>query len=364
MTTTHVVTGRSVPLSSLWLEHQNWTNPREFTGLDTSEIAELSESIKTKGIIDPLKVQMIRVNGEVVNLVIDGQRRYLAGKEVLAKNALIPVVDLSEEVIEELTPEVVDNLLIKALTTLEREDLSTYELMTVAKRMKERGKTLAYIGKAINKSEGTVSKFLTAIGTATPKLMLRWRKGEITDEQFKELAAVKDPEAQAKATKEVVDARKSGDKAEARVIAKEVKEAAARKPTNGHDGTQLGSARPALTPADGGAPDKKPAGPKPPSRVVLDEFLAMADKRPPTADYVKGLFDGVRYALGLVEPDAFSKAWSQYVARIDGKKPAKKAKAKPAKKAGKPTGKLHRQAKTAKRIERATKKAAKKKAKR
>lgn len=365
MTVQHVSSGRTVPLNKLRLDAPivgggSWTNIREFSGLETEEIEKLGKRIKTEGIVDPLKVQMVRVDGEIIELVIDGQRRYLGAKTVFPGNHEIPVVDLSEEVIDVLTPEAADELTLKALTTLDRKDLTTYELMTVAEKMKARGKTLDYIGKAIGRDPGTVSKFLTARKTATPKLMLKWRKGEITDEQFKDLAAVKDPEEQAQAAKEIADTRKSGDKTEARVKAKEIKETA----KNGHYKAAAPAAhvpkiltskeRTLLPPEQREQVDmfaekaeKKVAPPPIRSRAAMEDLVGLSDKKPPTADVVKGIMLGVRWALSLCEPSAFGKAWDQYLDRIEGKaKPAKKAKgaakvkkakakAKPAKKAGK-----------------------------
>ncbi len=341
MTAIHVSSGRTVPLNKLRLDAPivgggSWTNIREFTGLDTPEIEALGKRIKTNGITSPLLVQQVRVDDQIINLVLDGQRRFLGAREVFGKEHPIPVVDLSEEVIEELTPELADELTLKALTSIDREDLSSYELSTVAEKMKARGKTLDYIGRAINRDPSWVSKFLKARATATSKLMLQWRKGQVTDEQFKELAAETDTEAQEKATKEVVDARKSGDRTEARVRAKEVKEAAAKKVTNGHNKGAT------LLPVDqreqrelpmplGERKETAPKANKPPSKVVLEEFLALAGKRPPTSDYVKGLFDGVRYVTGGLDPSEFSKAWHQYISRIEGR-PAKSAKKKAGKK--------------------------------
>ncbi len=366
MTTTHVSSGRTVPLNKLRLDAPIvggglWTNIREFSGLDTKAIEELGKRIKTNGITAPLLVQQVRLDGEISNLVLDGQRRFLGAQEVLRASDEIPVVDLSDEVIEELTPEIADTLTLKALTTIDREELTTYELMTVAEKMKARGKTLEYIGKAIGRDPGTVSKFLTARKTATPKLMLMWRKGEITDEQFKDLAAVKNAEEQTSAAKEIAETRKSGDKTEARIKAKEIKERhAAPKPAKADDPkVTINKGKPTMLPPEkreqvdmfADKTEKPEAPPKPTSPLVLRELLSLADKKPPTSETVKGIMLGVKYALALIEPSAFGKAWDQYVARIEGKpakapkakklkaaakksKPAK-AKSKPAKKAGK-----------------------------
>lgn len=351
MTALHVQTARTVPLSDLRLDHPLWTNPREFTGLGDKDITELGASIKINGIVDPLTVQRILINGSVVDLVIDGQRRYQAAREVLPKNAPIPVVDLTAEPIE-LTQDAADELLLKALATRDREDLSDYELCTVAMKMRERGKDGKYIGRAVGHSESWVSKTLKAFNAASPKLRLQWRKGEITTDQFKDLAEVKDKAEQEQKAKEVVEARKAGDLTEARTKAKEAKELARAKETKKPSKPERNSEiKPAVSGGQMNLLDKKeekpePPKPKPPSKVALEEMLDLAKRRPPTADYVKGLMDGVAYTQGVKDPSDFNKAWHQYLARIEGKasgkkrkparKPAKKSKpSKPAKRAKK-----------------------------
>lgn len=346
--TMNVISHRTVRLSDLVLEAPLWANPREFSGLDARHLKELGESIQAKGIVDPLKVQRILVNGDIVELVIDGQRRVLAGREVLDGDAEIPVVDVEEEPCE-LTVDKGDELLLKALTTLEREGLSSYELAKVAQRMKDRGKEGAYIAEAIGKSAGWVSKILKAWRAASPKLMQQWRKGDITDEQFKELAEIKDQEKQAEEAKEVVQARKDGDKGEARMRAKEAKETARKESKDEDDGKisngvnginnhdlDIGKNKPVvkgpqLSLLDGAGKADKPKKPSGPARIVLEEMVGLTAKRPPVSDYVKGLMDGVRYALGEIHPDKFGKAWTQYISRIEGK--PRKAKKRSAKKA-------------------------------
>lgn len=358
-----VHTQRTVPLHELMLEHKLWSNPREFTGLSSDALGKVGASIKENGIIDPPMVKRIIVNekaGLIANLVIDGQRRILAAREVLPRDYPVPVVDFDNEPPVELTPDLADKLLLVSLATLEREGLSSFELSQIATRMKDRGKTLEYIGKAIQRDPSWVSKILTARKTATPKLMSQWKKGEITDEQFKELASVKEPEKQAEAVKEVTDARKSGDKGEARIRAKEIVERAKAdaKPGKATINSTVG-AKPRPPVVSGpqldmyGQPigDERPepkADPKPKmrNRAVLDDFLHMFDQRPPTADYVKGIADAIRYVCGDIEADAFGKAWHQYTARALGvAKPAKKAKPKFGARAAKATSKAIKKAK-------------------
>lgn len=354
----HSQTHRTVRLDQFWLEHELWKNPRTLTGLSAKELEELGSEIKAKGMIDPPKVQRVYVvkdgerTGEIADLVIDGQRRILGARDMMPKSTEIPVVDLSDEPVE-LTPEVAYDLTVKALTSLRHQPLSSYELSAVCESMKAAGKTLDEIGVAVHKHKSWISKMLTARAKASPQLLTKWRKGDITDEAFKELAEA-DAATQTTKADEVIEAKRSGDKALARVIAKETKataraEKAEKKAetTRAPDVTKKkwnpdGEHRELFaSEADADAHARvevakaKAKAIKPPSKLALEEILRMAEKRPPTSDLVKGIVLGTRHALGLIEPDAFGKPWTQYMNRISGK-PMKAPKVKAAPKARKP----------------------------
>lgn len=351
-----IVATRFVPLRELALDHKNWTNPRSITGLEDEKLAELGADLKARGIQVPLNVQkVIGKNGSFVNLVLDGQRRVLAANEYLSPDTEIPVSDRTVEAID-LTPEVADALMLDMLALgAKREGLSSYELSEVASRLRDRGKTLAQIGNAIGKDESWVSKFLSARKTADPKLMIRWRKGEITDEQFKDLAAIKDPSKQVAAATEVVKAREDGDSTEARLRAKELaaqfKNEDKPKAVNGHNGVKpvVGTPPRVVRGPQAEMFDDKPATKIVVKPAVLTDILEMAEKRAPTSDYVKGIVDFAKVMTGELLLNDLNRAWHQYVERVDGKKKAAKRKpakakkpakaAKPAKKAAKKKGK-------------------------
>lgn len=370
---------RTVTISSLHLEHKLFKNPREFTGLaGTQEFEELRASIKSEGLLDPPKVVKVKTgtNGSWLSLVWDGQRRVLAGELELGKEATIEVIDLHEDPID-LTPAVARDLMIKALHVGgKRQGLSSYELALVAEDLRKQDEKLSVIAHAIDKSESWVSKFLKAKANATPKQMFAWKKGEITDEQFKDLAAEKADDA---TTDAVVDARKKGNKAEARETVKEVAETAKQKRKRVKDEkiaakeaakeakakakadalekkkaekadkkfSRAGGQQLALNGAStnhqpelplAAAPAKAPAPPKKitPSKVTLEEMVSLSQKRPPTHDYVKGVLDGVRYVLGDLNAEDFGKPWAQYLTRLGGTAKTASPKKAKAKKSGSP----------------------------
>ena len=341
---------RYVRLGDLRTEYKLWTNPRSVTGLDDQSIGELAASIKhyTRsevdsgvtyvGIQDPLKVVMIRRNGTVDHLVVDGQRRLRATQiAVPIDDALVPVIDREPAPVE-WTQELADKYLLEALETVgTRAGLSSFELSESADRLRKSkdpttGKeyTLATISRAVGRSESWVSKILTARGAASPKLMLTWQSGEITDEQFKDLAVAK-PAAQAKAAEAVVDARKQGNKVTGRTLAKETKAAAkATKAAKAVPEPKAGKPTKAskTSSKDGGQEEMPATAPrKPPPFAVIEDLLGLADKRPPTHDYVKGLMDGARWASGLMDAGLFGKPWQAYMHHVQGTPAGKAGKA-------------------------------------
>ena len=327
---------RLAKLGDLRLDHVNWANIRTMTGLDEQSLSELGSDIKERGILVPPRVQRVLVNGAVQDLVIDGQRRVRSALGVLSKTALIEVIDRTAEPIE-LTREQADQITLEALAISERrEGLSSYEISEVAETLRNRDHTMAAIAKAVGKSESWVSKILKARLAASPKLMLQWKKGELTDEQFKDLAAVKDPEKQSEELEAVQEAKKSGNAAEARTRAKEAKARVQKaddekKPpvpaakANGKNGRA-----PVVTGDQVEMWSKPPEVKKKtsPSKLALEQMLELAGTRPPTHDYVKGIMDAVRYALDETAIEKFGKPWLQYVSRATGQPMPKKAKAK------------------------------------
>lgn len=342
---------RWVPYRDLVLEYLHWVNPRSVTGLDDASLSALASSIKAEtttdenavyaGLHDRMKVVQIAANGSTINLVVDGQRRHraiaLAG---LGDDVLVPVTDLEPDPVW-WTRELAAKYLFSALEGVgTRAGLSGFELSENAERLRNEKDpdtgaeyTLAKIARAIGRSESWVSKTLTARRQATPKLLHQWKMGEITDEGFKDIARAKEAE-QEKKGEEVAEARKSSGRSAARTLAKETKVKAERAAAKAGGKS---SAKAAKKKADGpvvrGPQQDLPAVPPkrtPPSFAVVEDLLSTADKHPPTHDYVKGIMDGARWAVGLLDPGMFGKAWQTYIERAAGavakasKKAAKK----------------------------------------
>jgi ParB-like chromosome segregation protein Spo0J len=358
-TATATLSRRRVQLGDLHLEHRFWSNPRSFSGLSDQEIDDLGANIKSYGIeVPPHVVRVLQSGGSEINLVIDGQRRVTAALRVLPKSTPVEVFDLEDAAIA-LTPAKAAELLRRALNIGQnRKTISSFELSAACETLRDQGLKMSDIARTVDMSDTWVSKMLKARSTATLKLMMAWQKGEITDEMFKELASL-DSGKQSGALETAKTARESGDKAGARVAVKEtievVKREKAEKTERERETPRVVNGHTKKGPVVHGPQeelferkaDKKEDGPKPPSRVVLEDLRQMFSRKPPTDAYVKGLMDGVNYALGFTNPDKFANSWVVYLARVEGRavksarhasrkstKKAKVAKArKPAKKA-------------------------------
>ncbi len=340
---------RFTSLKNLRLDHPNWQNPRLLTGLDTKSLADLAADFKGRGIQEPLKILRVLLGEEEYELVLNGQRRFTAaGLAYEQDDEIIPVIDVTptEEAVE-LTPDMADELLLDELSAgTRREGLSSYELAQVAIRLRSRNRTMESIAEAIGRSESWVSKMLKACGKADPKLITSWKKGDVTDEQFKDLAMVQ-VEEQKEALDDVLDTKASGDKAEARVKAKEkaakakivekkakavAKAAKAEKKTDkkaakkAKGQKQLDLAQTKKVEVEPQEPPKRVA--KPLGRHILEEFIAIGEKKPPTSEYVIGLMDGVKHALGLLDVTEMAKPWQTYIARVGGVSIGEQRKAK------------------------------------
>lgn len=331
---TDVTTGRSVALSDLHLTFPGWRNPRFKTGLDPKDLKEFGTELKHRGLKSPPTVQKIKTPDGFINLLIDGQRRKLGMVAAgFGDDYMVPVVDHIDEILEP-TKANFGRLLLDALSMgNNRESISSWELVENAKLLKaENDFSVKSIGQAIGRDSTWVSKMLIAADGAATPLLETWKSGELPDELFRELALLPEKQQTPK-MEEVIRLRAEGDKGLARAIAmeaaNEVRQARADDPTK--PGPKVGAAKErheaakeakaAKAAAKSGKPvpmPKKEADdkPKPPSRAVMEEFVAVLKPRA-TSDYLKGLLHGGLYALGEKDPKKFEKGWHRMISRIE-----------------------------------------------
>lgn len=334
---------RIVERKDLTIKHENFTNPRKKTGLDKETLKEFGDRLKKEDIQIPLQIIRVKNGSEdpnhFVNLVIDGQRRYLGAD--IAGISDIPVIDVTDawsdgEPLVNLTPEKGADIMLAMLSVGNyREGLASWELLEIAADLRAKNKTVNEIGKAIRRDPSWVTRFLEASKEASEDLMKQWQIGKITDEAFKELAQVK-KEEQKPLIKQYQKLRDEKDPGSARQLIKEASEEAkaAKEPVKGKPGPKPKIA--AKRAEEKKATEKAKAdGPKPPSRAAVEELASAGRGKPIVDAYVRGLVDGAKYALGLKEPRAFEKSWHKFLARLDGGSTSKKIVAKKVAKAAK-----------------------------
>lgn len=314
---------RNVTLDNLILEHPLWKNPRTITALSAAELDDLGEDLIDRGQKMALLVQQIKnEDGSISELVLDGQRRCLALKRVCkirkkGEATMTLIVDDYLPSPVELTVESSDRMLLDALAVgIKRAGLSSYEQTEAVLQLRHRHPewTMETVGKAIGRSESWVSRFIRARKLASPAVCQAWGKNKITDEQFKDLADIHPYDRQDDALAETLGLREKGGReahAEARhkikeekaktkatKAAKKVKKAAkklkkASKVTNGHNAEIFSSSKPALA-----------------------EIVDLGKKKKPSDPYVRGLMDGVNYAIGDIGAGDFAPAWRTYLNRL------------------------------------------------
>jgi ParB/RepB/Spo0J family partition protein len=152
MTSTINPDARIVPLNAIQIAEG--ANPRRH--FDEGKLAELAESIRTHGILQPLVVYADQANGGYV--LIAGERRHRAAR--LAGLTTVPVIvrDEGEETIELATDE-----------NLHRQDLNAIEEAAAFQAILESGKlTWAKLAERVSKSGQYVSERLRLLDLPVP----------------------------------------------------------------------------------------------------------------------------------------------------------------------------------------------------
>jgi len=120
------------------------------TLINMESVRELAESIREKGVLQPI---LVRLDGDKYE-IIAGHRRYLACKLLSEKTIPAIVKDLPEEEV----------LIMRAMENIQREDLSPLEEAKVYGMLRDLGGlTVEEISRKIGRSRITVKKYLTIL---------------------------------------------------------------------------------------------------------------------------------------------------------------------------------------------------------
>ena len=167
----------------------NREQPRK--NFNQESLEELSESIKTYGIIQPIVVS--KENGYYA--IIAGERRWRAAK--LAGLEEIPAIirDSDEQTNRE----------ISLIENIQREDLNPYEKALGIRSLMDRyGLTQEEVSKKIGKSRSSVSNTVRILYLA-PDVLELVKQGKLTEGHCKALAGISDPKRQYEAAIRMIE---------------------------------------------------------------------------------------------------------------------------------------------------------------
>lgn len=166
-----------VPIEDIF---PNPTQPRTY--FDTKALEELSESIKSLGVIQPIT---LRKEGEKFE-IISGERRYRASKLAGLKSIPSYIRLVNDQELLEMA--LVENI--------QREDLDAIEIaLTYQRLLEEIGMTQESLSKRLGKERSTITNFIRLL-RLNPQIQNAIRRGEISAGHGRALLTVEDQRSQ------------------------------------------------------------------------------------------------------------------------------------------------------------------------
>lgn len=153
---------------------------------DDDSLAELADSIKQYGVLQPL---LVTPHGDHTYRIIAGERRWRAAKQAGLKK--VPVVVRTAKELEQLEMAMVENI--------QRVDLSPLEQATTINRLHELFHiSYEQLAKRLNKAESTVNNMVRLL-QLPPAAQSALQQGKITEGHARAILSLKDyPEEQEK----------------------------------------------------------------------------------------------------------------------------------------------------------------------
>jgi ParB family chromosome partitioning protein len=174
-----------VPVDSI--QHNPYQPRKTF---DQDELAALSASVRTHGILQPLVVRMV---GDQYQLVA-GERRLRAAQEVGLISVPVRVVDFNDQ-------QVVEAALVE---NIQRTDLNPIEKAQGFKDYLDRfGLNHDQLAKRLGLARSTITNLVNLLDLA-PEVQDAVRTNQITEAHAKLLKGIKDPSRQVAVYKEIV----------------------------------------------------------------------------------------------------------------------------------------------------------------
>ena len=159
---------------------------------DSDKIAELTESIKTHGIIQPL---ILRKSEDDFYVIVAGERRWRAAKMAGLKEVPAIIMDLSEK----------DVLEISLIENIQRQDLNPIEeALAYRKLLNEFKLTQEELSKRIGKSRTAITNTMRLLNLDS-RVQQYIIEGIITEGHGRALLSIKDEELQYELSQKIID---------------------------------------------------------------------------------------------------------------------------------------------------------------
>ena len=179
--------GTLIPLNEIKNDNNQ---PRK--SFDNDKIAELTESIKTHGIIQPL---ILRKSDDGFYIIVAGERRWRAAKMAGLKDVPAIVMELSEKEVLEIS--IIENI--------QRQELNPIEEALAYKRLlSEFELTQEDLSKRIGKSRTAITNTMRLMNLDS-RVQQYIIEGIITEGHGRALLGIKDEEIQYELSQKVID---------------------------------------------------------------------------------------------------------------------------------------------------------------
>ncbi len=188
--------------SALFIDiNKIFTNPNQPRQVyDQEKLNELSESIKTNGIIQPLTVKYSRENNCYV--LLSGERRLKAAK--IAGLSEVPVFNYDKAADKEE-----EKHFIALLENIQRDDLNAMDLSDAfQKTMDDFNLTQEELASKINKNRSTIGNYLR-LQNLPAEIKVYLRKGELQEGHARTLARLSTPEEMKQLAKRIIEEKLS-----------------------------------------------------------------------------------------------------------------------------------------------------------
>jgi ParB family chromosome partitioning protein len=171
-------------------------NPQQPRSIfEPESLAELAQSIREHGVIQPLLVSRAEGGNNVLQLIA-GERRLLAARQ--AGLTRVPVI------VKEASPQALLELAL--VENLQREDLSPLEEAAAFKRLTEEfNLTQEAVAERVGRSRPAVANTLRLL-TLPDDIQASLARGEITAGHARALLGIDDPEEQRRVWRRIVEA--------------------------------------------------------------------------------------------------------------------------------------------------------------